>query len=418
MIAPAPRAEKTAMPLAVPVNVAAAVAPVSEPLRSAMVFTRDREAEGVIRQCLTNLIPTAEFINGTVDAAIEQLAQRASPRLLIVDVTGSADPVAQIRSLAEVCEPGTGVIVIGTINDIRIYRELKQSGIVEYYFKPLVSTLITRTASGILTGSVEQRAPAAGKLIVVIGVRGGVGATTVATSAAWHLAETHLRRVVLLDLNLFSGDAALQLDATPTHALSEALEHPERVDDLFLDRATIRVTERLSLLASLENFGSIGVPDEESVLSLLGKLMRRYRYVFVDMPAELVPHMLRVLHLPGLCLMVSNANLVAARDMVRWRQIIGASSAERQVLHILNKNGAAGGLPQAEFIRAAGEAPDMTIAFDRNIGVASSLGVKEVMKCATLQRGLAPLFSLIAGEPADAHQSFKARLMARFFHKP
>jgi pilus assembly protein CpaE len=418
MIAPAPRAEKTAMPVALPPNVAAAVVPVSEPLRSAMVFTGDREAEGVIRQCLTNLIPTAEFIDGTVDAAIEQLAKRASPRLLIVDVTGSADPVAQIRSLAEVCEPGTGVIVIGTINDIRMYRELKQSGIVEYYFKPLVSTLITRTASGILTGSVEQRVPTAGKLIVVIGVRGGVGATTVATSAAWHLAETHLRRVVLLDLNLFAGDAALQLDTAPTHALSEALEHPERVDDLFLDRATIRVTERLSILASLENFGSLSVPDEESVLSLLGKLMRRYRYVFVDMPAELVPRMLRVLHLPGLCLMVSNASLVAARDMVRWRQIIGAGSAERQVLHILNKNGAAGGLPQAEFIRAAGEAPDMTIAFDRNIGVASSLGVKEVMKCATLQRGLAPLFSLIAGEPADAHQSFKDRFMARFFHKP
>jgi pilus assembly protein CpaE len=407
-----------ALSQAAPLTAAAAVVPAAEPLRSAMVYTRDREAEGVIRQCLTNLIPTAEFINGTVDAAIEQLAQRASPRLLIVDVTGSTDPVAQIRSLAEVCEPGTGVIVIGEVNDIRMYRELKQSGIVEYFFKPLVSTLITRTASGILTGSVEQRAPAAGKLIVVIGVRGGVGATTVATSAAWHLAETHLRRVVLLDLNLFSGDAALQLDATPTHALSEALEHPERVDDLFLDRATIRVTERMSLLASLENFGSLAVPDEDSVLSLLGKLMRRYRYVFVDMPAELVPRMLRVLHLPGLCLMVSNANLVAARDMVRWRQIIGASSAERQVLHILNKNGAAGGLPQAEFIRAAGEAPDMTIAFDRNIGVASSLGVKEVMKCATLQRGLAPLFSLIAGEPADAHRSIKDRIMARFFHKP
>ena len=139
--------------------------PAPEPLRSAMVFTRDREAEGVIRQCLSNLIPSAEFFTGTVDMAIPQLAQHASPLLLVVDVTGVADPVSQIRKLAEVCEPGTGVIVIGDLNDVRLYRELKRVGGVEYFFKPLVSSLVTRTASGILTGSVEQQGASTGKLM-------------------------------------------------------------------------------------------------------------------------------------------------------------------------------------------------------------------------------------------------------------
>jgi len=287
--------------LVVPVSTSAATGVIaSDSLLSAMIFTRDRDAEGVIRQCLTTLNPSAVFFNGTVDAAIEQLAQRSSPRLLIVDVTGCTDPVGKIRTLSGVCEPGTGVIVIGDTNDIRLYRELRQVGVIEYYFKPLVSSLITRTASSILTGSVEQRGSGAGKLIITIGVRVGVGATTIAAGVAWHLAELHQRRVALLDLDLYGGDAALQLDAAPTHALSEALEHPERVDDLFLERATIHVTERLSLLSSLENFGSLVIPAEDSVLSLLGKLMRRYRYVFVDMPPDLVPRMLRVLHLPGI----------------------------------------------------------------------------------------------------------------------
>jgi len=383
-----------------------------------MVFTRDRDAEGVIRQCLSNLIPSAEFFSGTVDAAILLLAQRSSPRLLIVDVTGAGDPVAQIRKLSEVCEPGTGVIVIGDLNDIRLYRDFKQAGVVEYYFKPLVSTLITRTAGGILTGSTEQRGSSAGKLIVMIGVRGGVGATTIAASTAWHLAEMHRRRVVLLDLDLYFGDAALQLDAAPTHALCEALEHPERIDDLFLERATTHVTERLSLLASLENLSSPTQPTEDAVLSLLAKLMRRYRYVFVDMPVDLVPHLLRVLHLPGLCLLVSNASLVSARDLVRWRAIVGPSSAERQVLHILNKNGADGGLRAAEFLRATGEAPDITIPYDPQIGVSSSLGVKSVLQCATMQRGLAPLFSRIAGEQVVADRSLVERIISRVLHRP
>jgi pilus assembly protein CpaE len=399
-------------------GLAANVAPASEPLPSAMVFTRDRDAEGIIRQCLTTLIPSAEFFNGTVDAAIAQLAQRASPRLLFVDVSGSSDPVAQIKNLSEVCEPGTGVIVIGDTNDIRLYRDLRQVGIVEYYFKPLVSALITRTASGILTGNVEQRGSSTGKLIIVIGVRGAVGATTIAASTAWHLAERHQRRVALLDLDMFAGDAALQLDAAPTHALFEALEHPERVDDLFLERATIHVTERLSLLASLENFANLMVPAEDAVLSLLGKLLRRYRYVFVDFPVDLVPRFLRVLHLPGICLLVSNATLVSARDLMRWREIIGPSSTERQVLHILNEFGAAGGLSQAEFLRATGEAPDITIPFDRTISASSSMGVKAVLKCAALQRGLAPLFSLIAGEAAQAGRSLAERIMSALLRRP
>jgi pilus assembly protein CpaE len=379
---------------------------------SAMVFTRDGDAEGVIRRCLDNLsIPSAEYFNGGVDAAIAQLAKSASPRLLFVDVGGSDDPVMRIKDLAEVCEPGTGVIVIGDQNDIRLYRELKHAGIVEYYFKPLVSTLITQTAQGILTGSVEQTGSRTGRLVFILGVRGGVGATTIATSAVWQLAEVRQRRIVLLDLDLQSGDAALQLDSAPTHALREALEHPERVDDLFLERATIRVTERLSLMSSLENIGETMVPGEEAVLSLLGTLMHRYRNVFVDIPMNIAPRMLRVLHLPSVLLLVSKASLVSAREIARWREAIGPDSPERQTLHILNQYGADGSLPDAEFARAAGQAPDITIPYDRDICISSNLGIKGVEKCLTVQRGLASVFRHITGEALEKRQSFFGRLL-------
>lgn len=373
----------------------------------AMVFVRDRNSEGVIRQCLTDLgVPATEFFDGGVNAAISELARRASPRLLIVDISGADDPIARINELADVCGPGTAPVVIGEINDITLYRGLRDAGVVEYYFKPLVSSLVMSTCKGILTGNLERRGARTGKLIFVLSVRGGAGATTIAASSAWHLAEELQRQVMLIDLDVHCGDAALQLDARPSHALREALEHPDRVDDLFLERGVIRVTDRLSLLASLESFNEVFEPEEDAVLSLLGNILHRYRYVFVDLPTTLAPRMMRVLHLPSTCLLVSDGSLVSARDVARWRENIGPNSPERSTIHILNKAGADGSLPEVEFARAAGRAPDIAMPYDRDIGSASNLGVRGVQKCASLQTGLMPIYRLLTGEGKEEPKSF------------
>ena len=116
-----------------------------------------------------------------------------------------------------------------------------------------------QSCHGILTGNTDQPTSRTGKLVFVLGVRGGVGATTVAVATAWYLAEKLKRRVALMDLDLQFGDAALQLDAAPSHALREALDHPERVDELFLERGMTRIGERLGVLAALEPLD--GKPD-------------------------------------------------------------------------------------------------------------------------------------------------------------
>ena len=61
----------------------------------------------------------------------------ASPAILMVDLSESGDPLNDINALAEVCEPGTVVIAIGQVNDVRLYRDLVASGIHDYLLKPL-----------------------------------------------------------------------------------------------------------------------------------------------------------------------------------------------------------------------------------------------------------------------------------------
>lgn len=376
------------------------------------VFVQDNESAATIRQSLASLgIAHGQFVTGDVTTATAALARQPSPRLLIVDVSGVENPLDNVDELAEVCEPNTGVIVIGNRNDIVLYRDLKHAGVIEYFFKPLVGNLVTRVCNTVLTGAVEaQTVSRTGKIVFVLGVHGGVGATTMAVNTAWYLAEARQRWVMLLDLDLHAGDAALQLDVSPTHALREAFEHPERVDKLFIERAAIRIDHRIDLLASLEPLSEPVTIEESALHSLLEKLLNRYRFIFVDLPPSVAMHMLSTLHMPSTCVLVSDGSLASARDVARWREWLGPNTPEHTTLHLLNRHGVPGSLPDVEFAKAAGQPPDLIIPYNKDIATANTLGIKGTQQNAALKRGLAPLLRRLSGEQIEAPRSIMRRL--------
>src|SRR5262249_2897184 len=150
-----------------------------------------------------------------------------SPENVIVDISDAEMPASQIHDLAELCEPGVTVIAIGDRNDIALYRDLVQAGVSEYIVKPVTAQLLTKALNGAPTSG--ERSPISrkrGKVVAVVGARGGVGATTLATHLALHLANQQSRRVMLLDLDLYTGDCALALNIKPTPGLREALSNP------------------------------------------------------------------------------------------------------------------------------------------------------------------------------------------------
>jgi pilus assembly protein CpaE len=386
--------------------------PSSRPL-DAMVFVKDPDSEGVIRRALGDVgVRNVEVINGSIAKAAAELSRRRSPRLLFVDVSGIDDPASELIELSEVCEPGTDVIVIGETNDIALYRQIKLTGIAEYFYKPLVSTLIVSACETALRGKPGQAGPRLGKLVYTMSLGGGAGATTLAVNTAWHLAERLQRQVVLVDLNIADGDVALQLNVQPTGALAEALEHPERIDDLFLQRAMIKVTDRLHVLATLQPLSGALIPDEKTVFLLLQTLLRRYRYVIVDMPSTLAVRLSGPLHLPSTLILVSNASLVAARDLRRWQELLGPNTPERSLLHVLNKARGDGGLSLSDFVAAAKQQPDVVIPYDRELGRASSLGITEMQKCSSFQRCLRPLLRRLTGEQDSEAPSFLSRILS------
>jgi pilus assembly protein CpaE len=148
---------------------------------TAKVFVADHNSESVIRLSLSNLgVDDAEFTKGTVETASAALAADASPRLLVVDLREVNDPLASIKELATKCEPNVKVVAVGDRNDIDLYRTLKEAGVAEYCFTPLIQDVLKRTFSGILSEDrTKSAASRSGKLIIVLGVRGSLSLTSV-----------------------------------------------------------------------------------------------------------------------------------------------------------------------------------------------------------------------------------------------
>jgi pilus assembly protein CpaE len=391
-----------------------AATPLREPAPPAVAYLLDADSEGIVRRCFTDLgYVDGRVGRGSIDTATEELARRGWPRFLIVDVSGIADPLPRINHLADVCDLATEVIVIGDRNDIVLYRDLRAAGVAEYFFKPLVGNLISRTLAGIASGTRVQQTSRTGRLVFLLGVRGGVGTTTIATNLAWYLAEARERRVLLLDLDLQNGDAALQLDAQPSHALREALEDPARVDELFLERGVANVTNRLALLAGLEPLSDQVAPNEDAFIDLLQKLLPHYRYVFVDLPRNTAQTLPKLLHMPSTFLLVSDGSIAAARDVGRWRAKIGQNTPERTVLHVLNKHGADGELPDKERLRMIPE-PEVCIRWDRQIMSASTLGTKNVQTSRIIREGMSMLSLLLSGGAVEEQPTLWARVFSRW----
>ncbi len=388
--------------------------PLREPVPPAVAYLLDADSEGVVRSCFVDLgFVDGRIARGSIDSATEELTRRGWPRFLIVDVSGIDDPMPRVNRLAEVCDPETEVVVVGDRNDIVLYRDLKNAGVAEYFFKPLVGTLVSRALAGVARGTLSPTSSRSGRLVIVIGVRGGVGATTVATNLAWYLAETRERRVLLLDLDLQGGDAALQLDAQPGHALREALEDTRRVDELFLERGVTSVTNRLGILAGLEPLAEPIASAEDAIIELLQKLLPHYRYIVVDLPWFAALPLPKLLHMPATVLLVGDGGIAATRDIGRWREKLGPNTPDREVLQVLNKMGADGALPDKERLRVC-PAPEVSIRWDRQIMTASVLGTKTVQTCRAIRDGMGPLSLRLSGGAGKNRESLWTRIFTRW----
>ena len=312
-------------------------------------FVCDEATADMLRPVAVEHGWSPEKVNrGGLRNAVQSLSVSASPNILFVDLSESADPLNDINALAEVCEPGTIVIAAGQVNDVRLYRDLVASGIHDYLLKPFTVDQLRDTfahAQSILSGPRgETQVEKPHVMTAVIGVRGGVGASTIATSLAWLLGDKAHRSTALLDLDVHFGTGALSLDLEPGRGLTDAIENPSRIDGLFIERAMVRANERLSVLSAEAPINQPLLTDGTAYFQLQEEMKNAFEATVLDLPRHMLiqyPHMVHDAHV---AVVVSELTLAATRDTIRILAWLKSNAPQTKVIVVSNRVPSGGAL--------------------------------------------------------------------------
>ena len=340
---------------------------------------------------------------GGLRNAIQTLSVSASPMILFVDLAESGDPLNDINALAEVCEPGTVVIASGQVNDVRLYRDLVASGIQDYLLKPLHPDML-RDAFG--HAQAMLNAPKLADAVVdrphcataVIGSRGGVGASTIATSIAWLIAEKEGRSTALLDLDVHFGTGALALDLEPGRGLTDAIDNPSRIDGLFIERAMVKASDKLSVLSAEAPINAPLMTDGAAFYQLQEEMRTAFECTVIDLPRGMLvqhPHLMSDV---SSAIVVTDLTLAAARDTIRILSWLKTHAPQTSVAVLANRVPASGQLEisRKDFEGSIERKIDHVVPFDQKLlAQAAKLG-KPIAEAGKNSKTVAPIVTLAA----------------------
>ena len=223
-----------------------------------------------------------EVFEGGVPSAIQYYVNETTPNLLIIE--GAGDPrqlLSELDALAEHCDENIKVVILGHTNDIRLYRELMRRGVSEYLVAPVDPVQMIRSIAGLFT---DPEAPFIGKTVAVTGVKGGVGASSIAHNLAWAMSERVKVNATLIDLDLNFGTTGLDFNQDAPSTIADALMSPDRFDDAVMGRLITKATERLSLFTAPATLDRTYNLEPETYIRVLEQVRGSVPWVVLDLP--------------------------------------------------------------------------------------------------------------------------------------
>jgi len=359
---------------------------------------------------------------GGMFEAIDTYRNEPTPTLVIVESPARGrDLLDQLGQLAEVCDASTKVVVIGAHNDISLYRELMRQGVSEYMVGPVAPLTLIKTIASLFN---DPETPFVGRAIAFIGARGGAGSSSVAHNFAYNLSEQMQANTVIVDYDLPFGTAGLDFNQDPPHGVADALNEPERLDAVLLDRMLTKCTERLSLFSAPAALDQDYLAGPEAYDEVSRKVRSAAPFIVMDLPHTWTPWVRSNLVTADDVIIVATPDLASLRNAKNIIDLLKHArpndSAPRLVLNQTEMPGRPE-IPVKDFTAALGIEPVCLIPFDAKLfGGAANNGqmIAELQPAGKVAEAFNTLTAAISGRaPATAAKKGGTSFLAGLFKK-
>lgn len=354
-----------------------------------------------------------EVKSGGLDAAVQYLSTHNSPSILLVDISTESQPLVRMAELANVCQPETKVILLGSDNSIDLYRALTNLGVHDYVTKPLNQQQVAEVIGRALGKSVAQGRTA--QQLVVTGCGGGVGVSTLVANISRGLAAKGAQTLAA-DLNSYGGDLDLLFGATANFGLMNLLSGQQAIDKLFIERSCSQVEERLYVLKSV---GQQQTFSAERYQALAQQLGQHYNYLVWDLASHLftVPGIMDLWLAADTKVIVCQPTLAGLRQAKALLSLVAEREHGQRLILVLNYIHPTKDvmLTEAQMEQQLGQKFDHVLPYAPKIVTkAADLGETLLKTSHAFGRALNSLLADIWGQAEVTQPSLLARFRKRF----
>jgi pilus assembly protein CpaE len=291
-----------------------------------IVFNADEESGSELRAHLLGIEGVKIVAEVEEPAFLGQVIDQFPAEVVLIHL--DPNPQGLMDVIAPVLErktDGPSAIAMTEDRDAELVMRAMRVGMKEFLWKPFPPEQLNDILVRVGQASAATGNKQLGKLIPVVGMCGGVGATTIATNLAVEIAHlvdpnpnTKQRpKVAVVDLDFRFGQVALFMDAQPTYTIAELCESPEELDAQMIDRAMVRHGSGVHVLAHPADFSAAERISAGQVAGVLSILQEYYHYIVVDGPVRFDPTARAVFDMTDIYLLVLSLLVPAVRNTDR-----------------------------------------------------------------------------------------------------
>lgn len=280
------------------------------------------------------------------------------PAALVVDVRGQSQLPAALAGFRKEY-PNASVILVASTLEPRLMLEAMRAGVTECVQEPLTPEALNQAIRKVVSGVQLQQT---GEVFAFVGAKGGVGTTTVSVNTATMLARAAKADVLLIDLHLAHGDAALLLGIEPRFSVIDAIENVHRVDESYFSSVVEKTKAGIDLLASSDRM-TTGAIDPERVRALIDFAASRYRYTVLDIPRSDMG-MLDALEVASKVVVVTTQELPSLKSAGRIAHMLRTRYGAARVTTVMNRFDRRAEIPHSDVERVIGDSVKHLIPSD------------------------------------------------------